>query len=178
VPGAAGVAPPARRAEDGRRLSAPSARDQGGRLWWPNEVYIPPAAARASHPALYMPIASQGFVPLPGMVGYGATVWNPSPTHPPRITEHDAPGGSDPPPQNYGTWCPGGGPTHPPGIAERWPRNLLSLAKERNPGPKNGLERCVLQFYTICDKNQLLNKKIGKAVAILVLTCTGLGAPD
>jgi hypothetical protein len=24
---------------------------------------------------------------------------------PPRITEHGAPGGSDLPPQNYGTWC-------------------------------------------------------------------------
>jgi hypothetical protein len=39
------------------------------------------------------------------------------PTHPPRITEHGAPGGSD-----------------PPGIAERWHRNLPSPAKERNPG--------------------------------------------
>jgi hypothetical protein len=28
---------------------------------------------------------------------------------------------------------PRGGPTHPPGIAERWHRNLPSLAKERNP---------------------------------------------
>jgi hypothetical protein len=39
-------------------------------------------------------VRRRGFVPLPGMVGYGATVWNPSPTHPPRITEHGAPGGS------------------------------------------------------------------------------------
>jgi hypothetical protein len=74
-----------------------------------------------------------GCVPLPGMVGYGATVWDPPPTHPPRITEHGAPGGSDPPPQNYGTWWPGGvrptppelgnmvprgGPTYPPRIME------------------------------------------------------------
>jgi hypothetical protein len=39
----------------------------------------------------------------------------------------------------------------------------------RCPGPKNGLERRVSQFYTICDKNQLLNKNIGKVMAILVL---------
>ena len=88
------------------------------------------------------------------------------------------PRGVRPTPPELRNMVPRGGPTHPPGIAERWHRNLLSLAKERNPGLKNGLERCVLQFYTICDKNQLLNKKIGKAVAILVLTCTGLGAPD
>ena len=29
-----------------------------------------------------------------------------------------------------------------------------------------GLESRVLQFYTICDKNQLLNKNIGKVMAI------------
>ena len=46
-----------------------------------------------------------GFVPLPGMVGYSATVWDLRPTYPPSITEHGAPGGSDLPPQNYGTWC-------------------------------------------------------------------------
>jgi hypothetical protein len=40
----------------------------------------------------------QGFVPLPGMVGYGATVWDPPPTHPARITEHGAPGGPTYPP--------------------------------------------------------------------------------
>jgi hypothetical protein len=34
---------------------------------------------------------------------------------------------------------------------------------------KNGLERRVSQFYTICDKNQLLNKNNGKVMAILVL---------
>ena len=44
-------------------------------------------------------------VPLLGMVGYGASVWDPLPTYPPGITEHGAPGGSDLPPQNYGTWC-------------------------------------------------------------------------
>jgi hypothetical protein len=38
------------------------------------------------------------------MVGYGATVWDLLPTCP-RITEHGAPrGGSDLPPQNYGTF--------------------------------------------------------------------------
>ena len=48
------------------------------------------------------------------------------PTHPPRITEHGAPGGSDP----------------PPGIAERWHRNLPSLAKERNLARHNpGVDR-------------------------------------
>jgi hypothetical protein len=36
-------------------------------------------------------------------------------------------------------------------------------------GPKNGLERRVWQFYTICDKNQLLKVKIDKVTAILVL---------
>jgi hypothetical protein len=101
-----------------------------------------------------------------------------------RLRCHRLESPSDPPPQNYGTWCPGGvrptppelrnmkpgisgitagirwtkeihvkwcpggvrptppelrnmvprgGPTHPPGIAERWHRNLPSLAKERNP---------------------------------------------
>ena len=42
-----------------------------------------------------------GCVPLQGMVGYGATVWDLLPTYP----------------QNYGTWCPGG-PTYPPRITE------------------------------------------------------------
>jgi hypothetical protein len=37
--------------------------------------------------------AARGFVPLPGTVGYGATVWDLLPTYPPRITEHGAPGG-------------------------------------------------------------------------------------
>jgi hypothetical protein len=36
-------------------------------------------------------------------------------------------------------------------------------------GPKNGLERRVWQFYTICDKNQRLKVKIHKVTAILVL---------
>jgi hypothetical protein len=45
-----------------------------------------------------------GFVPLPGTVGYGATVWDLLPTYPPRITEHGALG-VRPTPQNYGTWC-------------------------------------------------------------------------
>ena len=38
-----------------------------------------------------------GFVPLPGMVGYGATVWDPLPAYPPRIMEHGAPG----PPESW-----------------------------------------------------------------------------
>ena len=33
---------------------------------------------------------------------------------------------------------------------------------------KNGLERRVWQFYTICDKNRLLKIKIGIDMAILV----------
>jgi hypothetical protein len=37
------------------------------------------------------------------------------------------------------------------------------------PGPKNGLERRVSQFYAICDKNQLLNTNIVKVTAFLVL---------
>jgi hypothetical protein len=36
-------------------------------------------------------------------------------------------------------------------------------------GPKNGLERGVWQFYTICDKNQLLKVKNEKVTVILVL---------
>ena len=35
-------------------------------------------------------------------------------------------------------------------------------------GPKNGLERRVWQFYTICDKNLLLKPKTRKVMAILV----------
>ena len=37
------------------------------------------------------------------------------------------------------------------------------------PGPQNGLIRRVSQFYTICDKNQLLNTNIEKVTAVLVL---------
>jgi hypothetical protein len=37
------------------------------------------------------------------------------------------------------------------------------------PGPKNGLERRVSQFYTICDKNQRLDTNIGKVTAVLVI---------
>jgi hypothetical protein len=36
-------------------------------------------------------------------------------------------------------------------------------------GPKNGLERRVWQFYTICDENQRLTVKIDKVTAILAL---------
>ena len=56
--------------------------------------------------------------------------------------------------------------------------SVITLPEMVSPGPKNGLERRFSQFYTICDKNQLLNKNIGKVMAILVLTCTGLGTPD
>jgi hypothetical protein len=42
-------------------------------------------------------------------------------------------------------------------------------------GPKNGLERRVSQFYIVCDKNQLLNKNIGKVMEILVLGYQKLG---
>jgi hypothetical protein len=41
-------------------------------------------------------------------------------------------------------------------------------------GPKNALERQVSQFYTVCDKNRLRNKNIGKVMAILVLRCQKL----
>ena len=40
------------------------------------------------------------FVPLLGMVGYGATVCDLLPTYLPKITEHGALGGSDLPPCN------------------------------------------------------------------------------
>jgi hypothetical protein len=36
-------------------------------------------------------------------------------------------------------------------------------------GHKNGLERRVWQFYTICDKNQLLKVKIGKVMLMAIL---------
>ena len=52
--------------------------------------------------------SSQGCVPLPGMVGYGATVWDLLPTDlPPRITEHGAPWGSDLPPPELRNMMPG-----------------------------------------------------------------------
>ena len=55
-----------------------------------------------------------------------------------------------------------------------------NFAENGPPGPVNGLERRVSQFYTICDKNWLIlvNTNIGKVMAVLVLTCTGLGARD
>jgi hypothetical protein len=40
------------------------------------------------------------------------------------------------------------------------------------PGPKYRLERCVCQFYTICDKNLLLKIKIERVTVILVLRST------
>jgi hypothetical protein len=43
------------------------------------------------------------------------------------------------------------------------------LCFKKSMGPKNGLERRVWQFYTICDKNQRLKVKIDKVTAILVL---------
>jgi hypothetical protein len=42
------------------------------------------------------------------------------------------------------------------------------LLKNWSLGPKNGLERHAWQFYTICDKNQLLKVKIEKLTIILV----------
>ena len=65
--------------------------------------------------ALY---ACQGCVPLPAMVGYGATVWDLLPTYPPRITGHGAPGVSDLPPPELWNMAPRGGPTYPSRIME------------------------------------------------------------
>jgi hypothetical protein len=50
--------------------------------------------------------------------------------------------------------------------------------KQWSLGPKNGLrlERRVWQFYTICDKNQLLKLKIDKVTAILVPRAGGASA--
>jgi hypothetical protein len=42
-------------------------------------------------------------------------------------------GGVRPSPPELGNMVPRWGPTLPLGIAERWHRNLPSLAKERNP---------------------------------------------
>ena len=39
---------------------------------------------------------------------------------------------------------------------------------KKSLGPKNGLERRVKQFYTICDKNHGLKVKIDEVTAILV----------
>jgi hypothetical protein len=59
------------------------------------------------------------------------------PTYPFKIMEHGRVRGTYLPLQNYGTWCPVGYlPTYPLGIAERWHRNLPSLAKEWNPGSR------------------------------------------
>jgi hypothetical protein len=46
--------------------------------------------------------------------------------------------------------------------------NAQGKSSQPFPGPKNGLERRALQFYTICDKNQVLKVKIDKVTAILV----------
>ena len=43
------------------------------------------------------------------------------------------------------------------------------FAENWSPEAKNGLERRVSQFYTICDKNLLLNTNIEKVTAVLVL---------
>jgi hypothetical protein len=56
---------------------------------------------------------SRGCVPLPGMVGYDATVWDFLPTYPPRLTEHGAPGG----------------PTYPPRIMERGAGNKRNYSE-------------------------------------------------
>jgi hypothetical protein len=44
-----------------------------------------------------------------------------------------------------------------------------NFAENDHQDLKNGLERRVSQFYTICDKNQLLNTNIEKVTAVLVL---------
>jgi hypothetical protein len=47
-----------------------------------------------------------------------------------------------------------------------FPHNCLeNIAQDLE---KNGLERRVPRFCTICDKNRPLNEKIGKVMAILV----------
>ena len=46
---------------------------------------------------------------------------------------------------------------------------VFFFKKKRSPLPKNGLERRVWQFYTICDENQLLKVKVEKVMAVLVL---------
>ena len=74
---------------------------------------LPPCAHRTTHQQYesYSCILCcirilQGFVPLPGMVGYGATVWDPP---------------SDLPPQKYGTWYPGGVRPTPPELRNMMP---------------------------------------------------------
>jgi hypothetical protein len=45
----------------------------------------------------------------------------------------------------------------------------ITFAKKKiPPAPKNGLERRIWQFYTIYDKNQLLNKNIKNDMTILI----------
>jgi hypothetical protein len=51
----------------------------------------------------------------------------------------------------------------------------IFVIRKWSPRPKNDLERRVSQFYTICDGDQLLNKNIGKVMAILVLRYQKLG---
>ena len=48
-------------------------------------------------------------------------------------------------------------------------RHDFAKTQKWSLGPKNGLERRVWQFYTICDKNQLLKVKIEIVTVILVL---------
>jgi hypothetical protein len=45
--------------------------------------------------------------------------------------------GGGPTPTELRNMGPGGVPTYPLGIAERWHHNLPSLAKERNPEPRD-----------------------------------------
>ena len=62
--------------------------------------------------------------------------------------------GGGPTPTEFRNMGPRGVPTYPLGIAERWHRNLPSLAKERNPGdppppPHLGLgDRKKIKKYT------------------------------
>jgi hypothetical protein len=51
--------------------------------------------------------AHLGLVPLPRMVGYGASVWDLLPTYPPRITEQCALGGVLPTPPELRNMVPG-----------------------------------------------------------------------
>jgi hypothetical protein len=85
---------------------------QEARLW-----VRPPFIQWRSSGGAALPAAGQGFVPLPGMVGYGATVWDLLPTYPSRIMEHGALGGPTYPPRITEHGAPGV-PTYPSRITE------------------------------------------------------------
>ena len=71
-------------------------------------------ASKGTRPCIWYTL---GFVPLPEMVGYGATVWDLLPIYPRRITEHGALGGPTYPPRITEHGAPGI-PTYPPRITE------------------------------------------------------------